>query len=158
MAKAAGKDGKYTQAFGAYGPERRGAPVKAFCRIDEKPVLIRSQVKNPDYVIVLDSSLLGLPEVVEGLKPETKILINGAEKKLNVSNETHCFDAGSLALKMIGKEIVNTAMLGVFAKASGIVSLKSIMKSIEDNFSQKLAESNKRLVKEAYDKTGGKND
>lgn len=150
MAKAAGKDGRYTQAFGAYGPERRGAPVRAFCRIDDKPVIIRSQVQNPDYVIVLDPSLLGLPEVFEGLKPETKIMINGEKRDLGVSNKVHFFDASSLALKMIGKEIVNTAMLGVFSKVSDIVSLKSIEKAIEDNFTEKLAESNKKLIEEAY--------
>ncbi|MBU2519807.1 MAG: 2-oxoacid:acceptor oxidoreductase family protein, partial [Nanoarchaeota archaeon] len=149
-AKAAGKDGKYTQAFGAYGPERRGAPVRAFCRIDDKPVVIRSHVQNPDYVIVLDPSLLGLPEVTEGLKTETKIMINGEKRDLNVTNEVHFFDASSLALNLIGKEIVNTAMLGVFSKVSNLVSLDSIKKAIEDNFPDKLAESNKKLVEESY--------
>ncbi|MFH1445339.1 MAG: 2-oxoacid:acceptor oxidoreductase family protein [Nanoarchaeota archaeon] len=153
MAKAAGKDDKYTQAFGAYGPERRGAPVKAFCRIDEKPVIIRSQVKNPDYVIVLDSSLLELPEVFEGIKPETKILINSEKVNLGVSNESYFLDASALALKLIGREIVNTAMLGMFSKISNIVSLEAVSKSIEENFPQKLAESNKKLVEEAFNAT-----
>jgi len=153
MAKAAGKDGKYTQAFGAYGPERRGAPVKAFCRIDDKPVLIRSQVKSPDYVIVLDSSLLGLPEVKDGLKAETIILVNAKEGKLGVKNKTHFFDASSIAIEMMERDIVNTAMLGVFSKATSIVSLESVIKSIDDNFKGKIAEINKKLVEESYKKS-----
>ena len=150
MAKSAGNDGKYVQAFGAYGPERRGAPVKAFCRIDSSQIRIRSQVKNPDYVIVLDPSLLSLPEVFEGIKPETKIIVNSEKGSLNVPNKSYFYDASSLALSITGKDIVNTAMLGMFSKISEIVSLDSVLKALEQNFPEKLVEPNKKLVKEAY--------
>ncbi len=76
LAKAAGVEDKYSQAFPAFGPERRGAPVKAFCRISENPITTREQVYNPDYIIVLDPSLLFLPEIVEGIKPSSVVIIN----------------------------------------------------------------------------------
>jgi len=70
LARAAGFDDKYAQGFPAFGVERRGAPVKAFCRISDKPINTRSQIYSPDIIIVLDQSLMHLPEITEGLKPD----------------------------------------------------------------------------------------
>jgi pyruvate ferredoxin oxidoreductase gamma subunit len=153
LAKAAGYDDKYSQAFGSFGPERRGAPVKAFCRLDDKKILLRTQVYNPDYVVVLDESLLKLDETREGVKPETVFIINTKNSEAG-KNETHIFDATSLALEVLGKDIVNTAMLGVFAKATKLVTLQSLLRAIGERFEGKLGELNKKLVTEAYNKTG----
>ena len=95
LAKAAGLDGKYAQAFPHFGVERRGAPVKAFCRISNSPITIRSQVYEPDYVMVLDPSLLELPEIREGLKESSIMVTNSANKSKNTresSQKIHSYD------------------------------------------------------------------
>lgn len=155
LAKAAGYDNKFSQGFPAFGVERRGAPVKAFTRISDELITIRSQVYKPDYLIILDPSLSGLPEVKEGLKPGSVIVANGEIGKSGFEQNIYSYDATSLALKVLGKDIVNTAMLGVFAKATGLVSLESVQRAIDDVFKGKSGELNKDLVKKAYDETEG---
>ena len=150
LAKAVGLEGKHTQAFSAFGPERRGAPVRAFCRISNVPITRRSQVYKPDYVVVLDPSLLNLPEVSEGLKENSEIIINTTEP-VNSPQKTRSFDATGLALKVLGKEIVNTAMLGVFAKATRHVRLESLLEALGEVFSGKVLELNRELVRKAYE-------
>jgi pyruvate ferredoxin oxidoreductase gamma subunit len=150
LARAAGFDDKYAQGFPAFGVERRGAPVRAFCRISEKPINTRSQVYSPDYVLVLDESLVHLPEIADGLKPDSVIIVNGEQMKTSFKQKVHFYDATSLALKILGKDIVNTAMLGVFAKKTKLVSLDSILKAVGENFSGKVLELNTQLIKEAY--------
>jgi len=151
LAKAAGLDNKFSQAFPAFGPERRGAPVRAFCRIDDQPITTRAQVYEPDYVVILDSTLADLPEVSDGLKPETKILVNSSSY-LNVGKtSTVSCDATKLAIEMIGKPIVNTAMLGSFAKMTGLVSLESLKKAVVNRFPGKVGDANKGLVEKAYE-------
>lgn len=151
LAKAAGYDNKYAQGFPAFGTERRGAPVKAFCRISEEPITIRSQVYEPDFVVVLDSTLLGLTEVMEGLKGDSLAVINSKNPvKLNPGKSVN-YDATSLALEVLGKPIVNTAMLGMFAGITGLVSLESLVRAVGDVFPGKMGEANKELVKKAYE-------
>ena len=156
LAKAAGYDDKYAQAFPAFGPERRGAPVKAFCRIDNIPITIRSQVYSPDYVVVLDPTLLSLPEISEGLKEKSVIIVNSPEKvTMGGPNKVLSLDASTLALDIMGKDIVNTAMLGVFAKATALVNTDSIKDAVREVFGKdgKMTELNTRLVQEAYERT-----
>jgi len=151
LAKAAGYDGKYSQAFGAFGPERRGAPVKAFCRIDNKPVTIRSQIYNPDYIILLDSSLVDLPEIEEGAKSNTLFILNSPKDFSINGKKTMTFDATKLALEILGKNIVNTAILGVFSKITRLVSLEGISKAIEEIFTGKIRELNLKIIRRAYE-------
>lgn len=153
LAMAAGFDGKYSQGFPAFGVERRGAPVKAFARISDEPITIRSQIYRPDYVIIMDPTLCELPEIREGIKPETVLVINSKVGQGDFKNKTYYYDATTLALEVLGRDIVNTAVLGVFAKATGLVSLKGILHAIERNFPNKLAEKNKELVSKAYQET-----
>jgi len=154
LAKAAGYDNKFSQGFPAFGVERRGAPVKAFTRISDQPITIRSQVYKPDYIIILDPSLIDLPEVKEGLKQNSVIVMNGKEANLGFNQKTHFYDATSLALKILGKDIVNTAILGVFAKVTKLVSLDSVLRAIDNVFGGKVGELNKTLVKQAYEEAG----
>jgi len=154
LAKAAGLDNKFSQAFPAFGPERRGAPVRAFCRIDDQPITTRSQVYSPDYVVVLDSTLAGLPEVSSGLKPETKAILNSNKAERIDGKEAYVFNAKKLALELLGKPIVNTAMLGAFAKMTGLVSVESLNKAIAGRFPGKVGEVNQQLVEEAYKRFG----
>lgn len=150
MARAAGLDGKYAQAFPAFGVERRGAPVKSFCRISDKPITIRSQVYSPDYVVVLDPSLLGMKEVSEGKKGDTVLIVNSDNSGSEEFKKVYSYNATKLALEVLGKEIVNTAMLGVFAKSTDLVSLESLLKALGERFSGKIYELNKKLVEGAY--------
>ncbi len=153
LAMAAGHDDKYSQGFPAFGVERRGAPIKAFARISEEPITIRSQIYSPDYVIIMDPTLCGLPEITEGMKPETEIIINGKPGDAEFRNKTHYCDATELAMKILGRNIVNTAILGVFAKTTGLVTLDGILDAIEKNFPKVLADKNKELIKKAYEET-----
>jgi pyruvate ferredoxin oxidoreductase gamma subunit len=153
LARAAGYDGKYVQAFPSFGPERRGAPVRAFCRIDTKPITIRSQIYEPDYIVVLEPSLVCI-DVQEGMKKSSVLVINSDKEIREVSGrKAYSFDATNLALKSIGKDIVNTAILGSLAKATKLVTLDSLCKAVMEKFPGKLGELNVKMVKDAYEQT-----
>ena len=152
LAKAAFEDGKYCQAFPFFGVERRGAPVMAFTRIDNKPIRRRYQVYNPDYVVVLDDGLLEVVDVFSGLKEGGKVIINtnnGVETTKGV--EINKVDATGIALDILGVPIVNTILLGAFAGVTGEVSIESIIKIINETFSGSVAEKNEKAAKVAYD-------
>ncbi len=153
LAKAAFKDGKYSQAFPFFGVERRGAPVLAFSRIDDKPIRIRYQVYNPDYVVVQDAGLLGVVDVLAGLKDGGKLILNAkGDVKIGEDVDTYKIDATGIALDILGVPIVNTVMLGAFAGATGEVSLDSIIKVIKETFPGKIGEKNAEASRIAYDK------
>ena len=113
LARAAFKDGKYSQAFPYFGVERRGAPVQAFCRIDDRFIRMRQNVYEPDCVIVLDSTLLDVVDVEQGLKENGLVVLN-TRKRVDRKN-VKTIDATSIALETLGRPIVNTVMLGAFA-------------------------------------------
>ncbi len=151
LAVAAFYDGKYSQAFPFFGVERRGAPVTAFARIDDRYIRIRSQIYEPDYIVVQDPTLLEVVDVAHGLKPEGMAIVNSEKKvRLNTKAEVRSIDATRIALEILGAPIVNTAMLGSFAAATNLVSLGSIKKAIEKRFSEKLAAKNIKAVEVAY--------
>jgi 2-oxoisovalerate ferredoxin oxidoreductase gamma subunit len=158
LATAAFKEGKDVQSFPYFGVERRGSPVTAFTRIDDKPIIIRSQIYEPDYVVVLDPSLLkGIgKEIIAGLKPEGLILINTRHKdvKFEGHNKIAIVNATESALKnSLGSKtspIVNTAILGAFSKATGIVKLGSILESIREAIPIK-TENNVQAAKDSFD-------
>lgn len=152
LAKAAGYEGKYSQAFSAFGPERKGAPVKAFCRIDSSPIYTRTQVHEPDYIMVLDPTLVRLPEVSQGAKPGTAFIINSAPERLPFSQKAHFFNASGIALEILKADIVNTAMLGAFAKITGLVSMESILKAADEVFEGRVAELNRQVIRESFEK------
>ncbi|ENN96494.1 pyruvate ferredoxin oxidoreductase subunit gamma [Methanocaldococcus villosus KIN24-T80] len=149
LAKAAFYDGKYCQAFPFFGVERRGAPVKAFTRIDDKPIRLRCQIYEPDYIVVQDSTLLDVVNVFEGLKKDGAVIINTV-KDMEFDYKTYCIDATGIALEVLGVPIVNTAMVGAFAGATKLVSLESIKKAILETFSGKLGEKNALAAEKAY--------
>ncbi|HNZ88048.1 MAG TPA: pyruvate ferredoxin oxidoreductase subunit gamma [Methanofastidiosum sp.] len=158
LADAAFREGKHVQAFPFFGVERRGAPVSSFTRINDTPIKIRSQVYTPDYVIVLDSTLIDITDVTSGLKKNGIIIINTDKKPsdFNLSFKVATIDATSIALdNKLGSKmapIVNTSILGAFAKVSGIVSLESIILAIkESDISKK--EDNIKAAEMAYQKT-----
>jgi pyruvate ferredoxin oxidoreductase gamma subunit len=157
LAKAAFEDCWFSQAFPSFGVERRGAPVMAFVRIDKKKIRIRSQIYNPDYVIVQDPTLLATEDVGKGIKQDGLIIVNSAlsPDELPVDGNVVTFDATRIALDIIGKPIVNTVIIGAFASITKLLSLESLKKSISHRFSGKIAELNVKAVEKAYEIAGG---
>jgi pyruvate ferredoxin oxidoreductase gamma subunit len=150
IAQAAFFEGKHAQAFGAFGPERRGAPMMSFCRIDDAAITIHQQVYEPDVVVVLDPTLVS-DEVFKGLKNDGKAILNAKGKAEHAGASIFSVDATSIALKHLGKPIVNTAMLGAFAKATQLVSLASLERAIRERFKGELAEKNIAAIRECYE-------
>ncbi|RLG25506.1 pyruvate ferredoxin oxidoreductase [Methanosarcinales archaeon] len=153
LAVAAFEDGKYSQAFPSFGVERRGAPVVAFTRIDDKPIRIRSQVYEPDYVVVQDATLIDVVDVAGGIKKDGLIIINtetGSEKLKDIPAKVMAIDATKIAMDVIGRPIVNTVLLGAFAGATGEIRLESIKKAVGERFSGKVGEKNVAAVDAAY--------
>jgi len=148
--------GRYAQAFPSFGPERRGAPVLGFTRIDENKITDRSEVDQCDYVVVLDETLWG-PAVLSGLKPTTKIIVNTEtpDKYVVDGVEIITIDATSLALEHLGRPITNTAMMGALIASGDIVSLKDCQEAITASMKPSIAEKNNILIKKAYELIGG---
>ncbi len=170
LAVAAFNDGWFVQAFPSFGVERRGAPVTAFVRLDDLPIRLRSQIYSPDYVIVLDDTLLEVVDVANGIKKDGFVLINSARspKDFNLKTKVITIDATNIALNMIGKPIVNTVILGAF---EGVVrrelnldpwsieeailtgeAPRSIIDAIIDRFPKELAVKNIKAMQIAYDR------
>jgi 2-oxoacid:acceptor oxidoreductase gamma subunit (pyruvate/2-ketoisovalerate family) len=159
LARAAYIDG-YTgvQAFPYFGAERRGAPVKAFTRISDKPINVRSQIYSPDIVAVLDPGIVDLIEVDEGIKENGTIIINTPKPASSFSygsSKVYTYDGTSIALKyglmVAGLPVVNTTMLGAFAKATKLVKLETVQRVIKERWTGKVGEKNAEGAKEAYD-------
>lgn len=156
IAIAAFLDGKYSQAFPAFGVERRGAPVMAFARIGKKPIRTRSQIYNPDYVIVQDVTLLDVVDVAGGIKQDGKILINTDKSEADIDLKTGAkiitIDATRIAMNILGRPIVNTTMLGAFCGATGEIGLEGLNKAIMERFSGELGKKNVEAIKTAYER------
>lgn len=159
LAQAAIGEGKYAQAFPSFGPERRGAPVMAFVRVDsQKPIRIRAEIKEPDVVVVLDPGLLSIMKVASGLKQNGIVVVN-TKKTAEQLREEFGFD-GSLAVisatkiakEILGVPIVNTTMVGALIKVTGIVQLESLVEPLNHRFGR-LAERNAEAMKLAYEQT-----
>jgi len=158
MAIAAFYDGKQSQTFPMFGVERTGAPVEAFIRISNEKINIRSQIYNPDIVLILEPSLIEAVDVTKGLKENGIIIINTNQpkEKLGIKGNYNVYtvDATSIALKIFGKAIVNTAMLGAFAAITKAISLDSLKKAINEKFlhtkGKLMADLNNKAIKEVY--------
>lgn len=157
LAQAGLREKKYVQSFPAFGPERSGAPVTAYTRMSERPIRIHSGIYNPDVVVVVDPTLL-TPEVAEGAKPETKLVANttlrGREVRERVKAEgleTWILDASSMAMKILGRPITNTAMLGALIRAVELVKLETLLEVAGERFTGRLKEQNLQLIRAAYE-------
>ncbi len=154
-------EGKYVQAFPAFGVERRGAPVMAFCRVDDKPINLRNQIYEPDHVVVLDSSLIETVDVMAGLKTGGIIVVNGRRsagyyrKRIDSAYRLFLVDAGAIAVEhglgSVTNPIVNTAILGAFARASGLVSIEAVERAIAQYVPVK-QEQNRLAARAAFEK------
>jgi len=156
LALAAIEEGKYAQGFPAFGPERRGAPVMAYNRVDAQPIRVRSGIYQPDVVVVLDPSLMTLVNVTDGIKPGGLLIVNTAKPQksirdtLKYTGRLATVDATHIAREELGLPIANTTMLGAILKATGVLKFASLDVPIEERFGR-IAAKNKKALKRAYD-------
>jgi pyruvate ferredoxin oxidoreductase gamma subunit len=166
LSVAAYLEGKHAQAFPSFGSERKGAPVVAFCRIDNKEIRLREPILEPDALIVQDPTLFKAIDVCQGFKPGGYLLVNSnrslSELHLDAivrqmpAGHVLTVPASELALKHIGRPLPNAALLGAFAALTGIVHLKSVVAAIRDEFeSEKIANANVAAATAAHDAIAG---
>ena len=146
LADAAFNTGKYIQGFPEYGPERMGAPITAYNRISSSPITIHSNIYEPDYVVVVDDSLLESVDVTAGLKETGAIVINttkSAEYLKEVlkgyKGEVYTIDARKISEEALGKYFPNTPMLAAIVKVSGIMTDKEFLDDMQGSFKHKFA-------------------
>ena len=157
LARTAIYEGKYIQSFPEFGPERMGAPVTAFTRISTEPIKIHCAVYEPDVVAVLDPTLLRTVPVTSGIGEEGIIIINSKDDPAEVrktlkteKGKVWTIPATEIAIKILRLPITSTAMLGAVARATGIINLESVEKTVKERFRRDIAERNFAVIKEAY--------
>jgi len=156
LTEALAQEGKHGQTIPFYGMERRGAPVRAFARISDETIAVRSEVNEPDYVVVIDPTLPRLIDVGKGLKKHGFIVMNSTlppgELRMKYHRDTRVasVNATKIALEELKAPIANTAMLGAFARATEEVTLESLRKAVTLRFSGSIAEQNIRAAEKAY--------
>jgi 2-oxoacid:acceptor oxidoreductase gamma subunit (pyruvate/2-ketoisovalerate family)/2-oxoacid:acceptor oxidoreductase delta subunit (pyruvate/2-ketoisovalerate family) len=157
FAQAAIMEGKYAQAFPSFGPERRGAPVVAFCRIDDRPIFLRTEINKPDIVMVLDPSLLSVVDVTSGLKDGGILIINSEKEPhhfmLERLEQAATINATQIALDILKRPITNTVLLGALARISAVVKMESLIDAIEQRFDAKNAARNVQALQKAFAET-----
>ena len=164
LADAAFNTGKYVQGFPEYGPERMGAPITAYNRISTQRSTVHSNIYFPDYVVVVDETLLFSVDVTAGLKKEGAIIINSGKSPAEVrpllkgyAGKVCTIDAGKISEEELGKNFPNTPMLAAIVKVSGVVEADAFVKDMESSFQHKFAskpqviEGNMRALKRAME-------
>lgn len=155
LATAAIKQGWHAQAFPAFGAERRGAPVIAFVRLDDKPIRRRCQVAEPDYLIVQDAALMHVPGLLDGLKPCGNILLNtdvAAEDYTPVIPDTclATLPATRIAQQYLGRPVPNTALLAAYLTLTEILPVDSLIQALEERFKSDLLHKNIALIDSVF--------
>jgi pyruvate ferredoxin oxidoreductase gamma subunit len=157
LARAAIHEGKYIQSFPEFGPERMGAPVKAYTRISDEPIRLHCAVYNPGLAIVMDPTLLATVPVAEGLGEKGILIVNSPKEPATLKAELKMtkgivwtVSATEIAMRILGRLITNTAMLGAVTRATEVVKMESIENAVKARFPGPLAEKNIGVIKEAY--------
>ena len=160
LSVAAFLEGRFAQAFPSFGSERMGAPVMAFCRIDDKEIRLREPVLQPDALIIQDCTLLHRVDLFNGLPKGGCILLNshrsfeelGLGRFARGEQQYRLFTlpATELAMKHVGRAVPNAALLGGFAALTGVIRLESVEAAIREKFTKGIAEKNVAAAKEAY--------
>jgi pyruvate ferredoxin oxidoreductase gamma subunit len=153
LATAAIDEGRFGQAFPAFGAERRGAPVAAFVRISREPILLRCQVRRPEFLIVQDQTLLHSPGVTDGLLPGGHVLVNSEKGSEVLSDElgmdVRTVPASSLAEEYLGRPVPNTALLAAFLALTEILPVAALSLALSNRFQGEVLERNLALVDQA---------
>ena len=176
LAEAALREGKYVQAFPEFGPERMGAPVRAYNRISDKPIRLHCQVKNPDIVLIVDPTLIGTRlsggcesqgSLSDGVKDDSIFIVNTTkpsetmrrELGLDGKGKVFTIDASRISMDKIGRHLPNTVMLGALAKATSVIGLSSLIDNFRENYSkkfpQKVVEGNIEAMKKGFEEVKG---
>ncbi len=160
LAVAAFEQGRHAQAFPSFGSERTGAPVVAFCRIDDREIRVREPILAPDVLIVQDPTLLHQVDVFQGLQPDGWVLINSRRSfdELGVGEIAQRFrherlatvPATEIALRHLGRPLPNAVLLGGFAALSGLIGLDAVAHALRERFPGKVGEANVAAAGEAY--------
>ena len=149
------KEGKFPYAFPHFGAARMGAPMNAFVRVDTKPVRLRSQIYEPNYVIVVDPTLMRGFNCFSGLKEDGIAIISGAQDldlpKLNAKQKAFLVPANEIAMKTIGRPLGNTTLIGAYAAATGEIKLETAIEVVKSRFSGKAQEGNIEAIKQGYE-------
>jgi len=162
VAQVALEEGKFSQGFPEYGPERMGAPIRGFTRISDGAIRLHCPIEHPDVVVVLDETLIGMPSVTESAGRSTVFVINTTlapakmRRKLGVeSSAVFCVDATGISIDEIGRPMPNTPMVGALIKATGCISMDTVKKDIEKKFLTKfgadVVQGNIRAVQRAFE-------
>lgn len=164
LADAAFNTGKYIQGFPEYGPERMGAPITAYNRISTSPIRVHSNIYEPDYVVVVDDTLLGTVDVTAGLKKDGAIVINTTKTKEEIKSELkgydgniYTIDAKSISEEALGKYFPNTPMLAAIVKVTEIMPEEQFLADMEESFKHKFSkkpeviEGNMKALKLAFE-------
>ena len=146
LADAAFNTGKYIQGFPEYGPERMGAPITAYNRISSNPITIHSNIYEPDYVVVVDDTLLKSVDVTSGLKTDGALVINTTKSTDDLKKDlksytgkVYTIDARKISEEALGRYFPNTPMLAAIVKVSKIMSDEEFLKDMQDSFKHKFA-------------------
>ncbi len=159
LAVAGFKEGYHTLSFPMFGAEKRGTPVVSFLRISDEPIVARDEVYNPDYVVVLDPTVMETVNVLSGLKKGGMLIANypkGSEdlkaeiKADELDVKVATINATKMAMETLGRPITNTTMVGAFGGATRVVALETLLEVINEWFKGELADKNAKLVEEAY--------
>jgi pyruvate ferredoxin oxidoreductase gamma subunit len=161
LSVAAFEQGRHAQAFPSFGSERTGAPVVAFCRIDDREIRLREPIVAPDVLIIQDPTLLHQVDVFQGLQPQGYVLINSKRsfEELGLRDIAERFrrerlitvPASEIALKHLGRPLPNAVLLGGFAALSGLITLAAVAHAIREKFDGKIADGNVAAAGEAFD-------
>ncbi|MBN1317264.1 MAG: 2-oxoacid:acceptor oxidoreductase family protein [Anaerolineales bacterium] len=160
LAETALESGRYFQSAPEYGPERAGAPIRAYTRLSDEPITLHSSIESPDVVVVLDSTVIGPVDVTAGIKSDGLIIVNTPDSPAKVrkqlgleSGRVATIDATRIAIDEIGRDITNTPLLGAFAATTGIFSVEDIVDQTRSRFGKKMApavvEANVRAIQRA---------
>ncbi|MDD5688579.1 MAG: 2-oxoacid:acceptor oxidoreductase family protein [Elusimicrobia bacterium] len=167
FAEAALATGKYVQGFPEYGPERMGAPVQSFNRLSDKPITLHCGVTEPDFVVVLDPTLIDTVDIISGLSDSGAVIVNTEKtmdemkKKLNFKGKVFVVNATKIAKESFGKAIPNTPMMGALVKVTNFLDINGVLedtkKKLEKKFSRKpeIIEGNIKSIKRAFDEVKG---
>ena len=161
IAAVALEEGKFSQGFPDYGPEREGAPMRGYTRISDAPIHVHSAIYTPDIVVVLDNTLLGSVNVTDGLKDDGIVLINSPEapsvlrKQLGIKGgKIMTVDATQISIDELGRSFPNTPMMGALIKAMPILKIETILEDVEKKFKSKgdkIVQGNFRSIRRAFE-------
>lgn len=163
LAEAGIEDGKFAEAFAEYGPERSGAPMQVFVRISSEPIRIHSNITNPDMVILADPTLLGMADIVGGLKKTGSIIVNTAKScdeiskllKISKNQKIYPINATKIAVEVLGKDFSGIVLMGALNKIAGIVSKEALEEELAEIFARKkgkeVAEKNILAFRKGYE-------